>query len=729
MELKYDSFSSNEIIKRKEKLEIEINKTLEKIEDLKENITNKIPKEILNCKSEIENINREKSKKLKETEEKELEKNKVKKSFNFIKEIYENKMEDNKFNEFLNLYNKELLPFFNSINFVYDSINIYKELENIIKNIELISKFKELKRKQMISISGGFSTGKSSFLNSLFDDNLVKLQVGIDPVTSIPTYLINGENELIGINKYGAKVNIELDYYKKLNHKGEAPKNLRDKLPYIVFKTKILSGKYSNICFVDTPGYNPGSRDQDYNVSLNILKEVDSIIWLVKNVIEQTDLDFLKEKEIENKDKYFVLTHADIMTSEQRKDIINHLKETLDENNIKYKGITTYSSIDKKEYEKDGISLFTYLNQKNQEIKNDIITEFKSIFKKYKRAIDNEITNINEINKDILDLNNKIEYIEISYLETGSNISDEKLDNVIKYLKYNVDRNKKNKEELIEKYIKLEEFETQMVLLAENIISDYVIKKEYKKEKKEFFYEEKLFHIGENLENLENLEDVFLYYSYFDKKYIIKGKGKINSEKLRRALYIVGLTDCITYDENLCEKEIENKNKLVIEAKNLELPNDCSLLFMRLEGEIEVIGELDTSNVENMQGMFYDSPYIDINVSNWNVSNVKYFTGMFLGARSFKPNIIKWNINVENEKDLKNMIEHTKLSEELINKNIIYENFDIFKIPANSVYYNILEKFEDNNEEYEKLQNQKSYNTLKQCVDLLKIILKDSNIF
>ena len=58
--------------------------------------------------------------------------------------------------------------------------------------------------KNIIALGGGFSSGKSSFLNALMGKSV--LPADIDPSTSVPTYIVKGEkHEVMGINVFDAQ--------------------------------------------------------------------------------------------------------------------------------------------------------------------------------------------------------------------------------------------------------------------------------------------------------------------------------------------------------------------------------------------------------------------------------------------------------------------------------------------------------------------------------------------
>ena len=71
--------------------------------------------------------------------------------------------------------------------------------------------------KNIIALGGGFSSGKSSFLNALMGKSV--LPADIDPSTSVPTYIVKGEkHEVMGINVFDAKVQMRPRDIKKIAH-------------------------------------------------------------------------------------------------------------------------------------------------------------------------------------------------------------------------------------------------------------------------------------------------------------------------------------------------------------------------------------------------------------------------------------------------------------------------------------------------------------------------------
>ena len=73
---------------------------------------------------------------------------------------------------------------------------LYNELLVLLKDLSDLVEFPHLANKNIVAIGGGFSSGKSRFINSLIGGvNL--LPIGLHPTTAIPTYVTTGNNETI----------------------------------------------------------------------------------------------------------------------------------------------------------------------------------------------------------------------------------------------------------------------------------------------------------------------------------------------------------------------------------------------------------------------------------------------------------------------------------------------------------------------------------------------------
>ena len=72
---------------------------------------------------------------------------------------------------------------------------------------------------------------------------------------------------------------------------------------------------------------------------------------------------------------------------------------------------------------------------------------------------------------------------------------------------------------------------------------------------------------------------------------------------------------------------------------------DMEGLFYKMKDFNEDISAWNTSRVKNMSSMFEDADSFDKALNNWDVSEVKTMKNMFRGAISFNQPLNKWNVS------------------------------------------------------------------------------------
>lgn len=345
--------------------------------------------------------------------------------FQMIDKILSAKRINNKnFEEYEKIFNEEFLPFANNENSLSEEAEVTLEFQDLREELIKIVNFNFLYSKNIIAVGGGFSAGKSEFLNVLLSNTDLKLPVGINPVTAIPTYIVNSKKEqVIAFSSNGGRTEFEFKAYEKLSHdymKGFSF-NLKEILPFIMIQTKMDDLKYKNICFVDTPGYNPGNKEKDREASFENIRTANIIIWLVPasaGTIHQSDINFLNNIGLENKKLYIVLSKADEKPKNQLEQIMDTIEEVLDDEDIEFEGMSAYSSRKKEEYLFRKKRLFEFINEEDRVISSEqkIKDKINNIMDKYILAITKEIADKSAIRKKINDLH--LGLIELSLEET-----------------------------------------------------------------------------------------------------------------------------------------------------------------------------------------------------------------------------------------------------------------------------------------------------------------------
>lgn len=222
--------------------------------------------------------------------------------YTLISKLLSAKLDNEGVCKFKEIFEKEFLEFANSDDALPNEAEIVLKLQSIEKELSIIASCPELYKKNIIAVGGGFSAGKSAFINS-FLYSKIKLDTNIDPTTALPTYVINSNNEaILGYSKNGGVVNLkEIDenFHTKFSHQflNSFRFNIKEIMPFMIISTKM---KFENICFIDTPGYNPPNindkYDEDIKISKEFLEEANVFIWLINSengTIQNSDLDFL----------------------------------------------------------------------------------------------------------------------------------------------------------------------------------------------------------------------------------------------------------------------------------------------------------------------------------------------------------------------------------------------------------------------------------------------------
>ena len=159
----------------------------------------------------------------------------------------------------------------------------YAELHKVFARCSELRLAPRLAKRNICAVAGGFSSGKSSFLNALIGERI--LPTNITPTTSIPTYIFHVDDELSveAFNHLGGRVPIDASMFKKMTHDFKRYHGVE--LKRLVHRVSICTPKlqhWKSLALIDTPGYtNPeniatggagGAEQRDEDVALaNVL--------------------------------------------------------------------------------------------------------------------------------------------------------------------------------------------------------------------------------------------------------------------------------------------------------------------------------------------------------------------------------------------------------------------------------------------------------------------------
>ncbi len=132
----------------------------------------------------------------------------LKERYDLIARILNAKMENEGLEEYQSILDNEFLEFASGVDSLKEKEIALLTLQEIKKELQLVASYPSLFQKTIVAVGGGFSAGKSTFLNNLLGLKL-KLPEDMKPTTAIPTYCLKGKREvLMGFSQNGGMVEL-----------------------------------------------------------------------------------------------------------------------------------------------------------------------------------------------------------------------------------------------------------------------------------------------------------------------------------------------------------------------------------------------------------------------------------------------------------------------------------------------------------------------------------------
>lgn len=296
-----------------------------------------------------------------------------------------------------------------------DFYELYTDFKSECEKFRDFILYDKLIGKNIVALGGGFSSGKSSFLNALMGKRV--LPADIDPSTSVPTYIVKGDkHEVQGINVFDTKVQMQPRDIKKIAHGfGEVENDDDEKITEAVTLGHVLENiffstplhKYGNIAFLDTPGYSKPDSEKysaktDEQIARGQLNSSNYILWFVQadaGTITEEDIKFIKTLR-EDIPKLIIVNKADKKNLNDLKSIIDKIKTTLNIKGVRYVDVFAFTSrseqIDDEKLQdfigKDTEMIKKQIEQWNSQVyESNFARNFKLIFVRCKDFYEDEI--------------------------------------------------------------------------------------------------------------------------------------------------------------------------------------------------------------------------------------------------------------------------------------------------------------------------------------------------
>ena len=313
---------------------------------------------------------------------------------------------------------------------VFKEIQLTNEAQLQIK-LSLLSdklieqkKYKALKGKSIVGIGGKFSAGKSKFINSILNAEEGILPEDQNPTTSIPTYLMYGEDEqILAYTNENLNISLDKEALQALTHKFFE----KYKIGFSSFINSLIifepNMNYKDLVFLDTPGYSKADfvrKNQkeltDENKAYTQLRTVNYLIWLMdieNGVLTESDIDFIQKLNLEEP-ILIVINKSDKKTNQEIQNIVNIVEKTAKNAGIKVFKVVAYSSRNKEEWRNTNkIQDYLKLAMTDKKNRDDIFEEIKriniSIFNEINRKKEEKIQERNQLNDIIFKSNDIME--------------------------------------------------------------------------------------------------------------------------------------------------------------------------------------------------------------------------------------------------------------------------------------------------------------------------------
>ncbi|ERP30743.1 dynamin family protein [Chitinivibrio alkaliphilus] len=251
------------------------------------------------------------------------------------------------------------------------SAKIYSDLQKVYEDLVDVVNFPVLENTFTVAVGGGFSAGKSRFLNALLDEKNL-LPTDTSPTTAIPTYILNGEeNAVFALNQFQHRTEIDEEALHAISHAFNAAYNVT--FSHILKRISVerTSIPYTNITFLDTPGYSKAddviqrNNNTDEHIAKEHLRTADYLIWLVdiqNGTIPEPDINFILGLDYEL-EVLVVMNKADKKIESEVKKVVETARKDLKKNGIPTYDVIGFSSSKNIEYSESKTVLRDFLKK------------------------------------------------------------------------------------------------------------------------------------------------------------------------------------------------------------------------------------------------------------------------------------------------------------------------------------------------------------------------------
>jgi GTPase Era involved in 16S rRNA processing len=201
------------------------------------------------------------------------------------------------------------------------------QITSLNRQIEACENLLHQDQRIDVAILGQFKAGKSSFLNALIGNPI--LPVGVIPVTTTITRLQYGSRERVLVHHFdGKEEEADLTAVEKFTSEARNPSN-RLSVEWVDVELPALE-RYAGLRLVDTPGLGSIFR-YHMETSANWLPEVGAALVAISadRPLAENDVQLIRDLRKHTPKIILLLTKADLLSSEQQKEVIQFFRTAL----------------------------------------------------------------------------------------------------------------------------------------------------------------------------------------------------------------------------------------------------------------------------------------------------------------------------------------------------------------------------------------------------------------
>jgi len=181
-------------------------------------------------------------------------------------------------------------------------------------------------KEVVLTVLGEFTSGKSTFINSLLRIDL--LRTGILPINAVCTYISYGPAPRCEVTlKDGRSLIVDAEMV--ADYSSEGPRSGEVARVRLQLPSPLLA---EGLVVVDTPGVNVNVESHE-SMTANAIKEANACVYLIDLRVpgSKTTTDYLRRIQATIGKFFFVLNRADILTPEEQEEASEYVREVLTE--------------------------------------------------------------------------------------------------------------------------------------------------------------------------------------------------------------------------------------------------------------------------------------------------------------------------------------------------------------------------------------------------------------